>query len=187
MIKTEQLPICIFLDRDGVLNELKPGAYIQSTNEFIFRDGVLEGLRKLSECCKYLFVVTNQQGIGKKIMTEHQLFEVHQYMLNEIERHGGRLNGIYHCPHLASELCDCRKPGTGMIDNIHKDFPDTTPSVQFLLGDSISDLELGNKIQAKTFGMRHGYNTYDDWSAYEVEEVNNFDAFTKRIISMASY
>ena len=73
----------LFLDRDGVINE-KIDGYVQTYSEFKFIDGVLESLKHLSEYFKKIIIVTNQQGICKKIMTSDDLDRLHESMINEI-------------------------------------------------------------------------------------------------------
>lgn len=181
-----QQPFCIFLDRDGVINELLPGDYVKTKEDFQFRDGVLSGLSKLSEITPYIFVITNQQGIGKNLMTESDLAKVHQFMNDQIQNAGGQLTGIYHCPHLISQHCQCRKPGIGLIQQIESDFPEIIDGPKLLIGDNVSDFEVGEKIGASIFGMRHAYNREVDWTSFHITEIHNFSEFVehcKKLIS----
>lgn len=182
--ESDKAPFCIFMDRDGVINELLPGDYVKDKSEFKFRESVLAGIAKLSDLTPYLFIITNQQGIGKRIMSETDLLLVHQYMSDQILRHRGRLAGIYHCPHLESDDCLCRKPKTGMVENIYMDHPEILDYPKLLIGDSASDLELGIKIGARCFGMRHEHNTYANWSGYEFTEVHQFSEFVEHCIRL---
>lgn len=177
------LKACVFLDRDGVINELLPGKYVKHWNEFRFREGVLTGIAKLSQRGYAIFIITNQQGIGKQLMTEIELNQIHVKMRLLIEQAGGRLSGIYHCPHLQSDNCRCRKPGRGMIDEICKQHEGIIHVPWILLGDSPSDLELGNSICAQTFGMRHEHNAFDDWSNWNVECVDSFSTFVDKLMT----
>ncbi|MBK9107241.1 MAG: HAD-IIIA family hydrolase [Saprospiraceae bacterium] len=181
---SDKSPFCLFMDRDGVINELLPGDYVKNISEFHFRENVLTGLAKLTQLTPYLFIITNQQGIGKGIMSETDLFLVHQYMSEQIIKYGGQLAGIYHCPHLESDDCPCRKPKTGMIEKIYFDFPEILDYPKLLIGDSATDLELGIKIGASCFGMRHGHNTLANWSGYESIEVHQFDEFVEHCIRL---
>ena len=83
----------LFLDRDGTLNERLPGAYVRTWEEFRFLPGVLDALRILSGHFERIVVVTNQQGIGKEVMTVEELEAVHARMLQEIAHAGGRIDG----------------------------------------------------------------------------------------------
>ena len=88
---------------------------IDRKDDFEFLPGVLDSIKTLSEHFKYIIVVSNQQGVGKNLMTHENLEKIHKYMLIEVEKAGGRIDRIYACPHLASAGCDCRKPKNGMF------------------------------------------------------------------------
>ena len=93
----------LFLDRDGVINKRIPDDYVKAPEEFIFLDGVLDALKILSAVFSKIVLVTNQQGIGREMMTDGQLNEVHQYMIDEIIDAEGRIDHIFYCPHLATD------------------------------------------------------------------------------------
>lgn len=140
----------LFLDRDGVINRQIIGGYVTDVNEFIFLDGVLACFKNLSEKFDYIFIVTNQQGIGKGIFTENDLHNIHQYMLGEISKAGGRIDKIYGCPDLESAGSINRKPSIGMALQAKKDFPDIDFSNSIMAGDSLSDMLFGKKSGMKT-------------------------------------
>jgi len=140
----------LFLDRDGVINQRFPSEYIQFKENFIWIEGVRQAFVVLSQKFDYLFVITNQQGIGKGIMTEEQLHEVHQYMLETCKVWGVTINGIYYCPHRKEANCRCRKPKTGLIEQAMQAFSDIDLQESWLVGDSISDIQLGNSLNIKT-------------------------------------
>ncbi len=140
---------CLFLDRDGVINTRTPGDYVQRRREFVFEKEALEALQILAGIFPKIVVVTNQQGIGKGLMTAAQLADVHQFMLEQVAAAGGRIDGVYHCPHLAASCCGCRKPAVGMGLQAQADFPEIDFSKSWLVGDSASDMVFG-----KTLGMR---------------------------------
>lgn len=136
----------LFLDRDGVINERLPGDYVKTPEAFKPAPGFPEAIRLLSKVFDPVIVVTNQQGIGKGLMDEHQLAEVHDYMLGIVERAGGRVNAIYYCPHLKTGNCTCRKPATGMAWMALQDFPDINPEDTWMAGDSHSDMEFADRM-----------------------------------------
>ena len=136
----------LFLDRDGVINARLPGDYVKTPEAFTPAPGFPEAIRLLSKVFDPVIVVTNQQGIGKGLMDEHQLAEVHDYMLGIVERAGGRVNAIYYCPHLKTGNCTCRKPATGMAWMALQDFPDINPEDTWMAGDSHSDMEFADRM-----------------------------------------
>jgi D-glycero-D-manno-heptose 1,7-bisphosphate phosphatase len=153
----------IFLDRDGVINKKLDGRYVRSFKEFLFMPGALTSISKLSDVFKYVIIITNQQGIGKGLMTKSDLENLHYEMKREIEKKGGRIDAIYYCPDLASEKCNCRKPGTKMFENAIKDFPKIDVQKSFMIGDSDSDIEAGEAMHLNTVKVDNNY-TLAKWT-----------------------
>ena len=152
----------LFLDRDGVINVKLQGKYVQSFSEFEFISGSLSAISKLSQLFFRVIIITNQQGIGKGIMTQFDLNTLHFKMQQKIEYYGGRIDKIYYCPHLESDNCLCRKPKPGMIKNAIIDFPEIKIDHSYLVGDSDSDIEAGRVMQLKTIKVDNNY-TLEKW------------------------
>ena len=136
----------LFLDRDGVLNERIHGDYVRHPDQFKWLPGVKEALKNLRRTFGCVVVVTNQQGIGKKWMTEEDLEYVHQQMGEDLEESGVVLDRIYHCPGLAVNNPVCRKPLPGMGLQALVDFPMIDLAKSVLIGDSSSDIEFGRRL-----------------------------------------
>lgn len=140
----------LFLDRDGVINERIPDGYVRSVPEFIFLDGAKEAIRRASGVFGRILVVTNQQGIGKGLMTERNLSDVHGYMQEMIAASGGRIDACYFAPQLSAEKSPMRKPGTGMALAAREAFPEIDFSRSVIIGDSHSDMQFGRNLGMKT-------------------------------------
>lgn len=140
----------LFLDRDGVINHKLEGDYVKSISEFKFLPGVLETMRTFSSIFQYILIVTNQQGIGKGLMRHEDLSNVHDYMESKVNAAGGRIDKFYYCPELAEANAPCRKPNTGMPEEAQLDFPSIDFSKSIMVGDSHSDIAMGNKLNMKT-------------------------------------
>lgn len=140
---------CLYLDRDGVINKRLPGDYVKSLEEWEWLSGVPEAIAELSGLFKYVFVVTNQQGIGKGIMTHDDLAKVHNHLSDRVDELGGRISAIYYAPELDSPNKVDRKPAIGMALKSRQHFPDVDFSKSIMVGDSGSDMEFG-----KTAGMK---------------------------------
>lgn len=152
----------LFLDRDGVINH-KIDGYVQYFSEFNFIDGVLESISALTDYFDRIIIVTNQQGIGKRLMTEKELVELHLQMVKEIEKNGGKIDKIYYCPHLASLGCNCRKPNPGMLLNAKRDFKDIIFENSVLLGDSDTDIVAAETVGVKAIKVSPEY-TLTQWA-----------------------
>ncbi|MCB0807541.1 MAG: HAD-IIIA family hydrolase [Bacteroidales bacterium] len=133
----------LFLDRDGVINRRFEDDYIKKWEEFEFLPGVLDSIRIFTERFGKIFVVTNQQGIGKGIMTERDLENIHNRMQEEVRYEGGRIMKIYHSPYREEEKSVFRKPKAGMARKAKIDFPDIDFQRSLMIGDSITDMQFG--------------------------------------------
>lgn len=151
----------LFLDRDGVINHQKEGGYILHWQEFIFYEGVLEAMPTLAAHFNYIFIVTNQRGVGKGLMSEDALHHIHHNMQRSIEQAGGRIDGIYYCPATTPES-PCRKPNTGMALQAKKDFPAIDFHQATMIGNSMSDMEFGKSIGATTVFLTTTQATIDE-------------------------
>jgi histidinol-phosphate phosphatase family protein len=137
---------CLFLDRDGVINRRIDCDYVRNWRQFEWLPGALEALTILNRWAPYIVVVTNQQGIGKGLMTDHDVELIHRRMQDEAADSGREFDGIQLCPHLASADCECRKPRPGLVlDWLHRN-PSCDPRLCVVVGDSLSDLQLGRLV-----------------------------------------
>lgn len=128
----------LLLDRDGTINVHIIGDYVRKWEDFEFIPIALETMPYFAKHFKHIFIVTNQRGIGKGKYTEEDLADVHQKMVAEIEKVGGRIDGIYYCTSLTEDDIR-RKPGRGMFDDILRDHPDVDPTKTIMIGDGDVD------------------------------------------------
>lgn len=145
-------PWCLFLDRDGVVNTRILGGYVRSWDEFHFEAGALDAMPILARWAPRIVLVTNQQGIGKDLMTEADLAAIHERMLSEVAAAGGRIDAISFCPHLVADACDCRKPRPGMATDYLREHPEIDGSRSLMIGDTASDVEMGRRLALETGG-----------------------------------
>ena len=128
----------LLLDRDGTINVHRLDDYVKRWEEFEFIPGVLEVMPRLARHFKHIFIVTNQRGVGKGLMTEADLADIHKHMVDEIEKAGGRIDGIYYCTSLTEEDTR-RKPGKSMWEEIMRDYPDVVAERTLMVGDGDVD------------------------------------------------
>ena len=140
----------LFLDRDGVINVRLIDDYVKNTGEFEFMPGVLEAFRIFAQKFGRIIIVTNQQGVGKGLMTMKDVEAVHDYMLKEIENQKGRVDKIYVCPQLKSDPDNYRKPSPRMAYMAQHDFPEIDFGKSVMIGDSNSDIEFGKNAGMHT-------------------------------------
>jgi histidinol-phosphate phosphatase family protein len=140
----------LFLDRDGVINQRKMGGYITSKSEFAFEEGVLDAIAVFDKVFQHIFVVTNQQGIGKGIMTEADLFDIHRFMVQKIDENGGRITQCYFAPELKNAENSTRKPSSAMALRAKSEFQTIDFEKSIMVGDTDTDILFGKSLQMKT-------------------------------------
>ena len=140
----------LFLDRDGVINVRLPGDYVKRPEQFVLLPNVKEAMQLLRQKFGHVFLVTNQQGIGKGLMSEADLAAIHDGFCRQVEAVGGRIDRIYHCPALKSDHSFMRKPSIGMALQARRDFPDVVLRRSVMVGDTESDMLFGRRAGMKT-------------------------------------
>ncbi len=137
----------LFLDRDGVINKTNNNDYIAEWEQFVFQPDVMDALKKLSGIFGKIIIVTNQEGIGKGMITEESLSAVHEKMLEEIRKNGGKIDKIYFSRDEKKYNNTRRKPNIHMAVEAKKDFPEIDFKKSVMVGDSITDMEFGFKMK----------------------------------------
>jgi len=126
----------LLIDRDGTINVRIQGDYVRNWNQFKFINGILEEFPKWSGKFKRIIVVTNQRGVGRGLMTDEDLADIHSNMLQAITEAGGRIDAILTCT--ATDDNDSRrKPNPGMYHEAKRFFPAMNRAI--MLGDSKTD------------------------------------------------
>ena len=140
----------LFLDRDGVINTRLPGRYVKQWKDFEFTPNCLEAIAEFGKIFKTIVVVTNQQGIGKGIMTKEELEKIHDELRLKVKNAGGCIDQIYYSHKLKVHNPPCRKPNTGMAWQAKKEFPHIDFQKSIMVGDSFSDMEFGWQLGMRT-------------------------------------
>jgi histidinol-phosphate phosphatase family protein len=136
----------LFIDRDGVINERIPDDYVKQPDEFHFIPGVLDAFVTFATIFNPVVVVTNQQGIGRGLMTVNQLNAIHDRMLQEVVSVGGRIDAVFFSPDLKNTRSFTRKPAIGMGLKARKQFPVINFKKSLMVGDSYSDILFGHRL-----------------------------------------
>jgi D-glycero-D-manno-heptose 1,7-bisphosphate phosphatase len=146
----------VLLDRDGTLNA--EVGYIGRPEQLILIDGAAQAVADLCAAGWQVIVFTNQSGIGRGLYSEADLAAVHTKLTAEIEAAGGRLSGIYFCPHAPDFGCDCRKPLPGLLHQAAREHDlDLTQCI--VVGDSQRDMEAGQAVGCRTILVLTGHTT----------------------------
>ncbi|MDP1765508.1 MAG: D-glycero-beta-D-manno-heptose 1,7-bisphosphate 7-phosphatase [Methylotenera sp.] len=129
----------VILDRDGVINQ-DSANFIKNPNEWIPIAGSLEAIALLNQSGFRVAIATNQSGVSRGLFDMATLNSIHDKMHRELAQVGGRIDAIFYCPHAADEHCHCRKPESGMIEEIGLRFSMELSSVP-AVGDALRDLQ----------------------------------------------
>lgn len=144
----------IFLDKDGTV--IKNIPYNKNVNLITLEDHALESLGKLKNAGYLLIVITNQSGIARGFFNESVMNAMRNKINKLLQPSIEKLDGFYYCPHLEngvvkkySKKCNCRKPNPGLIFQAALDH-DIDISQSWLIGDSTTDIEAGNRAGCRT-------------------------------------
>jgi D-glycero-D-manno-heptose 1,7-bisphosphate phosphatase len=144
---------CVFLDRDGVINE-EIGDYILKVEDFKISKGIIEILRELKKRGYLLIVITNQAGIAKGLYTREDVEKCHEYF----ERESGNLiDEYYYSPYhpVATESLG-RKPGSLLFEKAIAKYK-IDPLKSWMIGDKERDLIPAKKLGMKTVRIIDSY------------------------------
>ena len=125
------------------------GDYVRNWNMWEWIDGVLPKMAELAKRYKRIFLVSNQQGVGKGRMTQADLDDIHRRMMADITEVGGRIDRIYTCTELESSNSPMRKPEIGMALQAQQEFPEVDFSRAVMVGDNVTDMLFARNAQLR--------------------------------------
>ena len=137
----------VFLDRDNTLIEDVPNCARPADVRLL--NGAADAVRTLNSLGFLTIVITNQSAIGRGILTLKQLDEVHVELRNQLAASKARIDAIYFCPHLPTDGCACRKPGTRLFERACEEL-EVNPRQSFVVGDRGADIEAGLRMGCRT-------------------------------------
>lgn len=136
------MPVLV-LDRDGVIN-FDSDDYIRGLDDWRPIPGSIEAIARFSQAGYRVAIATNQSGLSRGYFTLDDLEAIHQQLCQLVEEAGGAIAGIFYCPHLPDEGCDCRKPGTALLQAIEAEL-DASAVGAWFIGDSLKDLQAARR------------------------------------------
>ena len=144
----------VLLDRDGTI--IVERHYLSKPEQVELLPGAVEGLKQMTELGYGLAVVTNQSGVGRGYFDLAALHAIHERLHELLAVEGVKLDGLYYCPHLPEDICDCRKPAVGMLLRAAAELS-FRPEESVVVGDKACDVDLGRAVGATTVLVRTGY------------------------------
>ncbi len=143
----------VFLDRDGTVNVDK--GYVHKIKDLEFLPNAIKGLRKLQDAGYKLIIASNQSGIGRGLYAENEYFNFRDEMHKKLRKQGISITAEYFCPHIQEDNCDCRKPGTGMLEKAANGF-NLNLRECWMIGDSERDVVAGITAGCSTIHVLTG-------------------------------
>jgi D-glycero-D-manno-heptose 1,7-bisphosphate phosphatase len=144
----------IILDRDGVIN-FGSEQFIKSPEEWKPIPGSLEAIARLTREGWRVVVATNQSGLARGLFEMATLNAIHAKMHKAVAQAGGRIEAVFYCPHAADMDCGCRKPKTGLFEEIAARYGRDLGGVP-AVGDSLRDLQAAASVGARPLLVRTG-------------------------------
>jgi D-glycero-D-manno-heptose 1,7-bisphosphate phosphatase len=163
---TSSVRPAIFLDRDGTLNE--DVGYLSELSQLTLYPWAIDAVRLFNRAGYAVVVITNQGGIGRRMIRPEFVDELHAVIAGRIAAAGARVDGWYHCPHhpaaLIDELrvdCRCRKPEPGMLLDAIRDL-NLDPARSWMIGDKWHDVQVGQRVGARGILVRTGWGRLEE-------------------------
>ena len=137
------MKLCI-LDRDGTINE-DSDDFVKSPEEWHAMPGALEAIARLNHAGWHVVVASNQSGLGRGLFDVASLNAMHAKMHKQAAAVGARIDAIFYCPHAPDEACACRKPKSGLFEQIAERFGVDLKGMP-TAGDNLRDLQAGAAV-----------------------------------------
>lgn len=180
------------LDRDGTLNALGDGAYIDTPEDWIALPGALEAVARLNHAGWRVVVATNQPGLGRGVFDMAALNAIHACMHKQLVAMGGRIDAVFYCPHAPNENCTCHKPGYALLEQICERYgvdPRNVPVVGNCANHLLAGAALGAPLHLVCTGRSALLNPKapleGDWPA-GVQVHASLDAFVDHLLAAST-
>jgi len=144
----------IILDRDGVINQ-DSADFIKNPNEWIPIPDSLESIARLNQHGFSVIIATNQSGIGRGLFDIETMNAINKKMLDLLAQVGGHIDAIFYCPHTEDANCKCRKPKSGMLEEISTRFGVNLKNIP-AVGDATRDLKAYQSVGAQPILVKTG-------------------------------
>ena len=157
----------LFLDRDGTINKRIPG-YVTRWDQFSFLPETPQSIANCNHLFGRVFIITNQQGIGKELMTHDDLEVIHEKMIEVFDYFQAHIDAIYYDPTLAVYDSYYRKPNPGMGKKAKEEYPDIDFKKSVMVGDTFNDILFGAQLGMKTVWIENEWENGDRAQIMEI-------------------
>lgn len=163
----------VILDRDGVINN-DSRDFIKSPEEWQSIPGSPEAIARLTHANYRVVVATNQSGMNRGLFDIGTFNRINEKMHREINTAGGRIDGIFYCPHRPDEGCQCRKPEPGLLYEISRRLHCNLEGVP-AIGDSLRDIIAARTVGARPILVRTGKGRETELNQKELGDIQVYD------------
>jgi D-glycero-D-manno-heptose 1,7-bisphosphate phosphatase len=153
----------VLFDRDGVILKTKVDGkdhFVNRVEDIVFYENSMEAMKQFSNKGYDLFLISNQAGISFGKMTEKDLEDINDHLIETFKKNGIEIKEIYCCTHGTNLNCKCRKPRTGMVIQAACEH-NINLNTSYFVGDMTSDILLGNRLGLKTILVETGFGGSD--------------------------
>jgi len=178
----------VILDRDGVINH-DSDDYVKSLDEWVPYPTAIEAIARLSRAGWTVAIATNQSGIARGYYSESVLESMHERLRVLVNRAGGEIAHIAYCPHGPDDGCDCRKPRTGLLEQLRQALDLESLAGSWMVGDSLRDLQAGEPMGCRPVLVRTGKGRRTEAKGEGLARAMIFDdlaAFVEWLLSAAA-
>ncbi len=168
----------IFLDRDGTINV--DVEYLHEPAKLKLLPNALSGLKNFQNMNFKLIIITTQAGIGLGYFTNEDFYRVNRKMFRLLKDENILIDKIYFCPHSITENCNCRKPGTKLINLAQEDL-NVDIANSYMVGDKTCDILAGKNAGLSTVLVKTGsagkdglYDIHPDFVAKDLLDVSKW-------------
>jgi D-glycero-D-manno-heptose 1,7-bisphosphate phosphatase len=130
--------------------------YVTRREDLRLLPGAAAAVRDLGERGYSVVIVSNQSAVARGLVSAEALWAMHAALVDELQSQGGRVDGVYVCPHHPEgaveafrRSCECRKPAAGLLRRAAAELDLLLDPRSVLLGDQLSDL-----LCARAAGVR---------------------------------
>jgi D-glycero-D-manno-heptose 1,7-bisphosphate phosphatase len=167
----------VFLDRDGTIVE--ECGYLDRLDRLTLFPWTADAVRLLKRAGFVTVVITNQAAVGRGIIEEAFVHDVHRAIDRRLEHSGASIDRYYYCPHFAEskieryrQECRCRKPGPGMIEQACREL-DLDPAKSFMVGDRWGDVGCARAAGTGAVLVRSGPDRSDPPEGVQADVILN--------------
>lgn len=174
----------MFLDRDGVIIQNRSD-YVRNWAQVEVFPWALEALATLKTSAYRIVIVSNQSAIGRGMITAGEVDDINLRLVECITAAGGRIDGIYICPHTPHDHCSCRKPKPGLILRAAAEL-DLNLEISIMIGDALEDIEAGRRAGVAVAAMVKTGRGVDQMKRPEVDRLLPFptyERFDRKLVS----